>query len=85
MPCCLSFDNRLTVNESIEANKKIVQVLIARASGDEERASLEAVLAGIDKDIRQQMVANSKSTKDVFFAMDGPSLGGDRYFEITEH
>jgi len=73
------------INESIEANKKLVQGLIARASGNEERASLEAVLAGIDKDIRQQMVANSKSTKDVFFAMDGPSLGGDRYFEITEH
>ena len=58
---------------------------IAGAQDDDSRKRLQQHLDEIEKNVRRQLVANSKAPLDVFYAMNGPALGGDRYFEITRH
>jgi len=58
---------------------------LANTEDDDSRRRLQKHLDNIEHNVRAQLMANARAPLDVFYAMSGPALGGDRYLEITRH
>lgn len=58
---------------------------LANAEDDDSRRRLQKHLDNIEHNVRAQLMANARAPLDVFYAMSGPALDGDRYLEITRH
>jgi hypothetical protein len=72
------------IHEEVESNREILSGLLERATNDDEKKMLQQAMGRLEDDVRRQLTTNSATRDTIFFSLMGPTLGGDRYFEITD-
>jgi len=72
------------VQFAVDRAKTALGEEIEKTNDEVRREALKAHLRDIEANARRQLQESVESSLDVHFAMSGPALGGDRYFEITQ-
>lgn len=72
------------VQQVVNDARKDYAEWIAEATTQEQQERLRAYRDRAEEIVREQLMANARTSCDVFSAISGPLLGGERSFEITE-